>query len=429
MSQIFEIDGRAIAFGQRWYHLTGEDAERREISRYAKDAANTGEKVNNVTIIRTRGVACGFFQGDVPKYFRKKPLYSAAAVFAAACGSKNALLTYAVDDLVAVIGIKDGLPDPETDGLISLDEAVVTAQKFIQENGDRAFSVFDNAGIFTDAQQFDFGSVKIDATEKHLQVLPLSRSYTAILALLILAVSVPLVYYGFVEDYLLQKKREEAARQQVDPVQAYLTSARAALVEELPAPAKAVGTAYEAVVNAQPMYKGGWVLQSVECTQGGCVSLWANQPWGTHESFLADGKDQGGVQLALTGTQIREQLQVQLPGFSGSATPEESLPPLFNFLWHDITTLQHYRMAGLNFNLRDAIPFGVAPGAKPPADVPGGIVLRGEWKIDGPMGVYGEALRGLPDNMALRTLTVQVNDQQVENSTFVAEGYYYVRSR
>lgn len=427
MSQIFEIDGHAVAFGMRWYHLTGEDAERKEIARYAQDVGGNGRYV---TIVRSRGVACGFFLGGAPKHLKKKPLFSAAAVFASVCEAPNALLTYAVDDVVAVIGIKDGLPDSETDWIGSHDEAVAAAQKFIQENGDRTFSVFDNAGIFTDAQQFDFGTIRMDAAEKHLLVLPFSRSYTTILMVLILACSVPVIYYGFVEDYLLQKKRAEAARQHQDPVKVYLASVRSGLAEEIPFPARAAVKAYENVVNVLPLYKGGWILQSVECTQGQCVGTWKNQPWGTNETFL-DGRDQSGVQLTLEGTQIREQYPVQLPVSAKGTTTnrEDELPPLFNFLLNDVSTLQQYRMAGLAFNLREGTPFGVPPGATPPGDVPGGIVLRGEWKIDGPMGAYGEALSGLPKNMALRILTIQVNDQQIESSTFVAEGYYYVRSR
>lgn len=427
MSRVFIQGDNAFVFGQRWYHLTGEDGERQEIRRYAKDA---GASVRLATIIRTaRGIACGFFLGQVPRMYKKRPLFSAAAVFAATCGSKNTLLTYSVDDVVAVIGIKDGLPDPDTDWVGELEDAIVVAQKFIQENGDRAFTVFDNAGVFTDAEPFDLATIDFDVQQKNLQVLSLSRSLIISLAIFLVVVGIPLVYYGFIQDYLIQKKRAEQARQSVDPVVAYLTSVRQALAEELPVSARKLGAAFEVIINAQPMNEQGWVLQAVECGQAGCSGVWGNRPWGTNENFLED-KNQATVQLSVGGTLIREKLPVrQNQADTQSKTPEEALPPFFEFLRRDISILQRYRMAGMNYTVNEAVPFGAKPGEKPPPGVPGGVIMRGEWRLDGPMGLFAEALEGLPDNMSLKSLTVKMSGEHIEGYSFVAEGYYYVRSR
>lgn len=177
----------------------------------------------------------------------------------------------------------------------------------------------------------------------------------------------------------------------------------------------------EKVFHSSETSAGGWVMNTITCTQTQCSELWEKIN-GTHNTLKATFSDKlafDSNQKTATHTQI----------IAGVASPilRESITDfstLESLMLDKVEVINAISKVTLTFGPSKL--FGLTKDQKAEQIPAEKQIRQGTFEIAGPVGIFFDITKQLPANVAVRTVIIE-KLQSDADSTFVLKGDYFVK--
>lgn len=430
-----------LAFGLGWYPLNGLGS----IETQAKNLANN-KKAQFVSIFQSKKAGVEVVLGCLDRSVRvpkKMSVEAGAACFAAAINEPTGLYLGPgpSDNTYVLVGILLGSPSPEFDVVGDVHEVMRAADQYRSYLTDGA-ALYLHTAVKTafheqllDEELGEFIQSNITVI-REVDEMPYSSTGPMLKpgsSALIVQVGLGIVIVGVLAGGWVVYQDWETKNNQVAKEMALREAALTAYKASLETAYKSEGIqkALPAArllweqVGRLPVAKKGWLLASVTCSGGSCVSDFTRVPETTFRAFKDAQRSDETPSMEITKLDSAS-TSAEIPGWKD--VPVVTLESLDTQSPIDLTVplgtqAQIMQLAGLGVSLTVPGPMGDASAVNA-KNIVVKKYLAGGWTITGPMDTFVPATSRLPATATLSMLKVSFADKAV---VFSASGRYLLQ--